>query len=38
MAIHLGISPMGYEISAEENGIVRECNTILSIECALWID
>lgn len=25
-------------LSAEENGIVRECNTILSIECALWID
>jgi hypothetical protein len=33
MAIHLGILPTGYETSAEENGIVRESNTILSIEC-----
>jgi hypothetical protein len=33
MAIHLGILPTGYEISAEENGIVRGSNTISSIEC-----
>lgn len=33
MAIHLGILPTGYEISAAKNGIVRECNTIFSIEC-----
>jgi hypothetical protein len=35
MAIRLGILPPDYERSAEENAIVRECNTILSIECGL---
>jgi len=35
MAIRLGILPPDYERSAEENAIVRECNTVLSIECGL---
>jgi hypothetical protein len=33
--IRLGVLPPDYERSAEENAIVRECNTILSIECGL---
>jgi hypothetical protein len=32
MAIRLGVLP---EKSAEENAIVRECNTIFSVECGL---
>ena len=35
MGIHLGVLPPDYERSVEENAIVRECNTILSIECGL---
>ena len=38
MAVRFGFLPAGYKRSAEENGIVRECKTILSIECILTED